>query len=128
MSARYQGKQDPGEWQAGTTQMLVELRALAKRVIVLAPPPETGNLQSCFTRLSDPKDCSRPVSDRWRSYARAEQAAVAGLAAFVDSRPWFCAGDRCPAVVGDSPVLFDGRHLSAEYAAALAPLMAPSLK
>jgi hypothetical protein len=31
--------------------------------------------------------------------------------------------DQCPAFVADLPVLFDGRHLTAVYAAAIAPTM-----
>jgi hypothetical protein len=65
------------------------------------------------------------VSERWRLYAGAEQqAAGGGRATFVDSREWFCVSDQCPAVVADLPVLFDGRHLTAVYAAAIAPAMA----
>jgi peptidoglycan/LPS O-acetylase OafA/YrhL len=127
LSARYQGKQTPAQWRAGTERMVAELTPYATRVIVLAPPPETGNLQSCYTRLSDPQDCTREVSARWRTYAGAEQQASAGHARFVDPRPWFCAADRCPAVVGTAPVMFDGRHLTAVYAAAIAPLLAAAL-
>ncbi|MCW2572793.1 MAG: O-antigen acetylase [Frankiales bacterium] len=127
LSARYQGAQTPAEWEAGTVQMLKELAPYTHRIVVLAPPPDTANLQSCYTRLSAPRDCVEDVTYRWRSYAGAEQQAAAGRAVFVDPRPWFCAGDRCPALVGDVPVMFDGRHLTAVYAAAIAPLMSGSL-
>jgi peptidoglycan/LPS O-acetylase OafA/YrhL len=125
LSARYQGKQTPAEWRDGTARMLAELAPYTKRVVLLAPPPGTGNLQSCYTRLSEPKDCTLEVSERWRLYAGAEQQAAAGArATFADSRQWFCVSDRCPAVVEELPVLFDGRHLTAVYAAAIAPAMA----
>jgi hypothetical protein len=128
LSARYQGKQTPEEWRDGTRRMIAELAPYAKRIIVLAPPPESGNLQACYTRLSDPQDCTGTVSDRWRTYAGAEREAAGGRALFVDPRPWFCAQERCPAVVGDSPVMFDGRHLTAVYAAQIAPLMASAVR
>ncbi len=128
LSARYQGKQTPAQWRDGTTAMLAELATYAHRVVVLAPPPESGNLQSCYTRLSAPQDCTLAVSDRWRSYAGAEQqAATIGRARFVDTRPWFCEGERCPALVDDLPVLFDGRHLTKAYAGAIAPQLAAAL-
>ncbi|MCU1589246.1 MAG: O-antigen acetylase [Frankiales bacterium] len=127
MSARYQGTQTALQWRDGTQRMLAALAPYAKRIIVLSPPPGTGNLQSCYTRLSQPRDCAAQVSERWRTYAGAElQAATAAGAVFLDSRAWFCVADRCPAVVGELPVLFDGRHLTAVYAAAIAPAMAPS--
>jgi hypothetical protein len=107
--------------------MLAALAPYTKRIVLLAPPPGTGNLQSCYTRLSKPRDCAAQVSERWRTYAGAElQAAKAARAVFVDSRPWFCIADQCPAVVAGLPVLFDGRHLTAVYAAAIAPSMAPA--
>jgi hypothetical protein len=69
------------------------------------------------------------VSERWRTYAGAElEAATAAHAIFLDARAWFCVSDQCPAVVGDLPVLFDGRHLTAVYAAVIAPAMAPAFK
>jgi hypothetical protein len=63
------------------------------------------------------------VSDRWRAYATAEQEGVGSLGKFVDPRPWFCADSRCPAVVDGLPVMWDGRHITAAYAAHLAPAL-----
>ena len=129
MSARYQGTQSPNQWRDGTIRMLDEVRPYTKRILLLSPPPGTGNLQSCYTRLSKPRDCAAQVSERWRTYAGAElQAATQGGATFLDSRDWFCVSDQCPAVVGALPVLFDGRHLTAVYAAAIAPAMAPAFR
>jgi hypothetical protein len=39
----------------------------------------------------------------------------------VDPERWFCADDRCPAVVGSTPVYADGLHMTAEYAERIAP-------
>ena len=122
LSARYEGKATPERWRDGMTRMIAAVTPYTKRVVVLAPPPETANLQSCYTRSSAPSDCVLPVSARWLSYASAEHAAAtAGHADFVDPRPWLCADGRCPAVVADLPVMFDGRHLAAAFAARLTP-------
>jgi peptidoglycan/LPS O-acetylase OafA/YrhL len=129
MSARYQGKQDAIEWRDGTIRMIDAVKPYTKRVVLLSPPPGTGNLQSCYTRLSKPLDCAARVSDRWRTYAGAElQAARAAGAVFLDARQWFCVADACPAVVDDLPVLFDGRHLTAVYAAMIAASMSPAFR
>jgi hypothetical protein len=127
MSARYQGAQSAVEWRDGTVRMLETVKPYTKRVILLSPPPGTGNLQTCYTRLSKPIDCAARVSDRWRVYAGAEQEAAKRVGAvFLDARAWFCVADQCPAVVGDLPVLFDGRHVTAVYAAMIAPSMSPA--
>jgi peptidoglycan/LPS O-acetylase OafA/YrhL len=129
MSARYQGTQSAVEWRDGTVRMLAELAPYTKRIVLLSPPPGTGNLQSCYTRLSQPRDCAAQVSERWRTYAGAELEAAKGAhAVFLDSRAWFCVADLCPAVVDDLPVLFDGRHLTAVYAASIAPNLSPAFK
>jgi peptidoglycan/LPS O-acetylase OafA/YrhL len=128
LSSRYEGAPTPEQWRQGTAAMLAALAPYAKRIVLLAPPPDTANLQSCFTRHSQPADCTAPVSERWRRYAGAERVAAAGRAQFVDPRPWFCSGGRCPAVVSDQPVMFDGRHLTAAYARAIAPQMAGALR
>jgi len=128
LSGRYEGAPTPQQWETGTARMLAAVKPYAGRVVVLAPPPDNANLQSCFTRVSQPDDCTVPVSERWRSYAGAEQRAAAGRATFVDPRPWFCVGDRCPAVVSGQPVMFDGRHLTAGYAREIAALVGAALR
>ncbi|GAC1440857.1 MAG: SGNH hydrolase domain-containing protein [Mycobacteriales bacterium] len=124
LSARYEGPATPEQWREGLTRMIAAVAPFTRHVVVLAPPPDTANLQSCYTRSSTPSDCVRPVSQRWTSYTNAERAAAAaGHADFVDPGPWFCVQDRCPAVVADLPVMFDGRHLAAEFATRLTPQM-----
>ena len=124
LSARYEGSPTPEQWREGLTRMIAEVSPYTRHVVVLAPPPDTANLQSCYTRTSTPADCVQPLSRRWTSYSNAERAAAAaGHAEFVDPVRWFCLQDRCPAVVADLPVMFDGRHLAAQFASRLTPQM-----
>jgi peptidoglycan/LPS O-acetylase OafA/YrhL len=127
LSSRYEGPVDVQQWQDGTRRMLETIAPYVGRSVVLAPPPESGNLQACYTRLADLQDCTAPLSRRWQDYAAAEQRAAQGRATFVDPRAWFCADARCPAVIAGTPVMFDGRHLTAAYAARLAPLVSAAL-
>ena len=127
LSGRYEGAPTPAQWGQGTASMLAALAPYTHRIVVLAPPPDDVNLQSCFTRQSSPADCTAPVTDRWRSYADEERRAALGHASWVDPRPWFCLADRCPAVVSDQPVMFDGRHLTAAYAREIGPLVTAAL-
>jgi peptidoglycan/LPS O-acetylase OafA/YrhL len=128
LSARYEGARTPEQWRIGTRRMVAEVAPYAHRVVVLAPPPETANLQSCYTRSSSPGDCIEPISARRTSYVEAERQGAVPAAEFVDPEPWFCADGRCPAVVADLPVMFDGRHLTARYAARLAPRLTTLLR
>jgi peptidoglycan/LPS O-acetylase OafA/YrhL len=128
LSNRYGGA-DPEQWRVATGATLARLAPARARTVVLSPPPETGNLQKCYTRLSEPAQCTKPVSDDYRSFTAAEGAAAqASGARFVDTRSWFCAKDLCPAVIDGAPVHWDGRHLSAPYSRFLGPYVEQALK
>ena len=109
-------------WQRGMEASLRELVAASGRVVLLGPPPRAGNLQSCVHRLSAPEDCTTQLSADWADLRTAERAAASRAGAeYLDVEPLFCRSQRCPAVVGRTPVYTDGRHLTAAYARRLAP-------
>ena len=58
---------------------------------------------------------------RGRRQATARAAERAG-AVVVDPVPWFC-GQSCPPIIGNAPAYHDDDHISATYAAQLAPLL-----
>ena len=91
-------------------------------------PPDSGDARDCFQDGLPPARCGRPVTVHWRSYAYAEWKAAGTAARFVDSRPWFCLSEKCPALVGSLPVMFDGQHLTGAYAARIAPLLSDALR
>jgi hypothetical protein len=128
MSSRYQGGQTWQQWQAGTARMIKAIQPYTKRIVVLTPPPDVADASRCFQEGLSPARCTRPVSMHWRTYAYAEWKAAGTAARFVDSRPWFCLSERCPAVVGTLPVMFDGQHLTGAYAARIAPLLSDALR
>ena len=128
LSNRYGGA-EAAQWREATETTLRRLAPAKAPTIVLAPPPETGNLQQCYTRLSEPAQCTKPVSDEYRAFSAAERDAAGSVGArFVDTRSWFCARDLCPAVIAAAPVHWDGRHLSASYSRFLGPYVAQVLK
>jgi hypothetical protein len=128
MSSRYQGGQTWQQWQAGTARMIKAIQPYTKRIVVLTPPPDVADASRCFQAGLSPARCTRPVSLHWRTYAYAEWKAAGTAVRFVDSRPWFCLSERCPAVVGNLPVMFDGQHLTGAYAARIAPLLSDALR
>jgi hypothetical protein len=59
-----------------------------------------------------------------RAVAHGEQVATeANGGVYVDPLDWFCYQGRCPAVVGTTPVMRDGTHITSVYARQLAPLL-----
>jgi hypothetical protein len=115
-------------WRDGTERFLQSVTAPGRRAVLLEAPPNSGNLQTCVTRRSSPADCVGTVNGLHRSVVAAEAAAAASAnASYVRTADWFCFQGRCPAVVGTTPVMRDGTHLTAEYAAGLGPLLRPAL-
>jgi hypothetical protein len=128
------GEEAWNEWGEGLTATLAALDTAPFRVVALAPPPRGENLQECATRFNSPQDCISSPRDGYAELISAERGAVeqfrgtALRATYVETAAWFCdARNRCPSFIGTTPVFADGWHLSAAYAARLAPVLAPVL-
>lgn len=121
------------EWQVGTTQTLRALHSATDgRIVVLSSPPTVKDVKGCATAINSPSECISTVDTYYVPMARAEDAAVRAINAprdvfRIDSLPWFCVGERCPAFVGSTPTYVDSTHLTAAYSALLAPLLRSSL-
>jgi hypothetical protein len=116
-------------WQRGLTRTLRILRKAVRKVVVLSPPPGSGSLQTCVTRLSRPDDCAAQVSKSWDLMRVAEEsAAAAAEATYINTVKWYCAFGECPAVVGQIPVFFDGIHTTAMYCEHLKPAMTEAMQ
>jgi peptidoglycan/LPS O-acetylase OafA/YrhL len=111
-------------WRAGVERLLADLMPFTHHEVILSQPPGSGNLQDCVTRFSHPSDCDADVSPQWLETSGLEQsAATSQHAAYINAVSWFCADNKCPAVVGDTPVFADGAHLTARYATQLTPVL-----
>jgi len=126
--AQPEGDERYARWEDGMYETLRRLQAVSDQVVVLGQPPRAGNVQECVTKVSEPGDCTEPVTEEWTKVRDAEQAAAQqARASFVDPEQWFCADGQCPAVVGSTPVYTDGRHLTATYARRLGPYVGQAL-
>jgi peptidoglycan/LPS O-acetylase OafA/YrhL len=116
-------------WKSGLTHTIEQLSGSAQRVIVVSPPPGTKNLQRCLTRSSTPSECASSVSPAWDAMQTAEsQAASSTDAEYINTSNWFCEYGFCPALIGRTPVYFDGGHLTAAYSRHLTGVWAKTLK
>ena len=114
--------QETEMWRAAMTRTLTALAARAKRVVLVGAPPSSGNLQECVAVRSTPQACITQVQARWFNVRGADQAASAAAGTvYVDALGWFCYHDRCPAVIGSTPVYWDGVHLTRQYSKSLGP-------
>ena len=95
------------------------------RYVVIPGPPEDKDVEDCYTPTSTPGDCVSTVPTGWGQRDQALAAELRGT--FVDSRRWFCVGNRCPSFAGTTPIKIDKYHISAEYSDRIAPVVRAEL-
>jgi len=95
------------------------------KVVVIGAPPGTKRLADCIAGVPSPKGCVASPGSEWKAYLSLERSAVAGHADFIDPTNYFCHLDRCPAIVGVTPVYIDGVRVSEAFAKSLSFVFAP---
>ena len=123
-----EGEEAASEIQKGYEKTIADLSATGAKIFILASPPETPALKECVTRIGTPKDCTSDISADWKLYASAQREAASSGATFVDTKSWFCTdAGRCPGFVGTTPVRADTGHMTLEFSAELAPVLAGAI-
>jgi hypothetical protein len=114
-------------WADGVARTTRELRATGAEVVQLddTPNPDTDVPTCLAAHLDEVQACAvdrdKALLDPDRRRATARAAERAG-AVVVDPVPWFCR-ESCPPIIGNAPAYHDDDHISATYAAQLAPLL-----
>ena len=94
------------------------------RVTFVAAPPEGAPLGNCYTRIGSPYACATGITQTWKDIQSAtEQIAVAQGERIIDSRPFTCWDEVCPAFAGTLPIRYDQTHLTVEYSEHIAPYL-----
>ena len=97
------------------------------QVVQLADTPNPDvDVPTCLAEhVDDVQECAmdrdEALLDPERRQGTARAAEEAG-AVVVDPVPWFCR-ESCPPIIGNAPAYHDDDHISATYAAQLAPLL-----
>jgi peptidoglycan/LPS O-acetylase OafA/YrhL len=104
-------------WRRGIADTLEQLRGSTTMLIAETPEP-AGSADECLAdHVDDVRPCEPDPDDPWfHRYVRAGRAAAdASGAQLVDLTPLVCWDDRCPVIVGTTPVYYDAHHLTEEY-------------
>ncbi|WP_336625249.1 MULTISPECIES: acyltransferase family protein [unclassified Microbacterium] len=97
---------------------------MAGRVTFVAAPPEGAPLGNCYTRIGSPYACATSIPQTWKDIQSAtEQIAIAQGERVIDSRPFTCWDEICPAFAGTLPIRYDQTHLTVEYSEHIAPYL-----
>ncbi|SDF70402.1 Peptidoglycan/LPS O-acetylase OafA/YrhL, contains acyltransferase and SGNH-hydrolase domains, partial [Blastococcus fimeti] len=112
----------------GLTDVVRRLQPSGAKIVLLSAPPGSANLQDCPTGINGPHDCLEGPVDTFATQVATEQevAAATGVLA-IDPEPWFCLDGICPTIVGSTPVYFDGRHITVQYAERIGPELVAAL-
>jgi peptidoglycan/LPS O-acetylase OafA/YrhL len=131
-SHRYDNRADGSlisraDWRDALQRPAQQLIAAGKKVLFLGDIPiPKRRLDQCLA--AHPRNTTACNLSRARSLDVGENELEQGLAAqigatFYDPSDWMCAGDVCPAVVGNMAVYLDTDHLNNTYSGSLAPYM-----
>ena len=125
ISAATGGKISVDAWAAGLKAYIDHFRAATKDFVFVAPPPIDVDIITCYNSLSVPAKCISRVTANWAAYGSAVRAvATAEKGHYIDSTPWFCASNSCPAFVGTTATKKDRVHITSAYADLIAPAAA----
>jgi len=117
---------DPA-WLDSLTRLIRQLRGIGAKVLVLGPVPDPHTtVPICLSaHLDDATACVPRRATAVNPSGIAAEAAAARAAGgqYADLTDLFCAGDRCPVIVGNTLVYVDASHLTFEYSRRLAPVM-----
>jgi hypothetical protein len=118
------------EWQVGVEATLAALPATTDVTVITDTPQFAVTPSTCLAaHLTDALSCSLPrdvaLDAAWRTAET--EAALAGGAHVVDLNDLLCNATACGLIVGDRLLYRDPHHLTASFAAALAPALAAEL-
>lgn len=119
------------EWAAGLSDLLMNIKNSARKIIVVSPPPEGATLANCAEpKGSRPVDCLTQIPSAWHQISVAEQE-VANRSGVIywDTSRWFCsAAGYCPAFVGTTLIRYDNVHPTSQFLNLLVPLFSEKLR
>ena len=110
-------------WRDGLDSALEALRPLAKNIVYFGVPSSQTALTDCVVAGGRLGDKCTSASNKFSGYIN-QQAILSNRynIPFINPNDWLCYDGRCPAIIDNTPVYWDGAHLTQTFAAKLAPL------
>ncbi|GAA4776155.1 acyltransferase family protein [Microbacterium gilvum] len=120
-----------GRWEAGVAAVLDRLPEESRPVLVQDNPGLAFSAPLCLSsHLSSAASCGAERDEALNAPVRAAIARVgeAAGAPVVDTVDLMCDAERCPAIIGATLVYSDDHHLTATFAAQLAPAIGAGIE
>lgn len=115
------------DFSEGLESAMETLTHNSKTTVTIGLMPESGNLSECTTKNLEITKCYTSIRST-TSYRFEEQRLSKKYGAYyIDPTSWLCYLGRCPPIIDNTPVYWDGGHLSATMSTKLAPLLKGAL-
>lgn len=116
-------------WAVGLDRALAALRPLATHIVYFGLPTSQGALTDCVgAGLKLLPACTGSTNTYSGYVALQSQFSQKYNVPFIDPNDWLCAYSKCPPIIENTPVYWDGAHFTQDFAAKLAPLFAAFLR
>jgi len=110
-------------WAVGLDQALSTLRPLAKNIVYFGLPTSQAALTDCVGAGGLLTPGCTSSTDTYAGYVSIQkQYADKYEIPFIDPNDWLCTYSKCPPIINNTPVYWDGAHFTQDFAAQLAPL------
>ncbi|MDQ2683907.1 MAG: acyltransferase [Chloroflexota bacterium] len=118
-------------WANGLRTVLTRIQGAAGRVVLLGemPYPAEPGIDCLTAHTNDIEECSTPLDEALVVGTREIEQGVAaefGIK-WVDTVPWFCSEQECPAVVGGLTTHRDNFHTAENYAVWLSNVLGQAI-
>jgi peptidoglycan/LPS O-acetylase OafA/YrhL len=118
-------------WLSGLSEMVESIRRLGSQVLVIGPVPKPPfDVPGCLSvHLTSARACTVPLAGGINGPGQSAEisAVTAAGGRYLVTQPWFCTSVTCAVMVDNLLVYRDDNHLTATYAAYLAPAMTDEL-
>lgn len=116
----------PQEWERGVREAIREIPKTTKVIVFSETPRAKNSIPLC---LSHSLDHAERCDQRWpiELNERLQAITVEEGATFIDLRPLFCVGERCPAITQDTLIYADTDHITIPFSRARGPWVAHTL-
>jgi peptidoglycan/LPS O-acetylase OafA/YrhL len=106
------------------------LRQVAHGVWLQDVPGQNQKTATCITAAgATQRSCSTPVAGAYTTLIQDISAMLTQTHRLsIPTLQWFCGDGICPSVINHTLTTHDGDHLTMEYSAAMAPLLAPEMR
>jgi hypothetical protein len=110
-------------WEAGLNTALGNLTALSNKIVYFGVPSTAKGLVDCVQAGGVlGKNCTAQSAWFDRYISVQEEVSLNFSVPFINPNDWLCYTGECPPIIDNTPVFWDGSHLTQNMASKLGPL------